>query len=549
MKPSISSSGVSVSGSVGGQKGSVGIGSNGTVNIGIDFGGIKLGVTNDYGGAGTIGFGGQSITWGPEGGNIKLGIGGFDVKVEARNCVVVETKTIAGMIVSQRSYPDPGCKSVEPESKNLNPNRPTPNGINPNGFPTRKKCQEDGEWIMVGNAVSKIDTIYGTRHEAYDYPIEEALARRITYLDGGYTAKDELFDIKRANAVWGQGNWHTVKRFKITANLSFGYWLFSKPPFVFESGRPAMPSGIIASWGTLTYSFYIYLQKGLSSPSGSYYFTSGAFEHTLVIDKLNPPPPCLELPQFLELPSAGNRPPMPESCCESLKADIEDIKEVLAVKEMLAGKLTFPWRLRMPGGEGQETIFDYPNLARCLAQMIDHLGIHPPKLSIKDINNAVAGDQSIENQFPSGTQAFEALMAQVWDANADVDTLTNFLYRLSWLSVQQSMNLARVSGDVQCIKDMFGGETEPAETSITTPFNIGAGVEEKAPTQGKGFGKKPGVIDQSIEANTELSTEKLLPAFLRIRENPIIVQAFTGNKDVFDFLAIIILKLEKLENR
>lgn len=236
---------------------------------------------------------------------------------------------------------------------------------------------------------------------------------------------------------------------------------------------------------------------------------------------------------------------MPESCCESLKADIEDIKSVLATKEMLAKKLTFPWRLRMPGGEGDEIITDYPNLARCIAQMIDHLGIHPPKLSIKDINNAIAGDQSINNQFPSATQGFEALMAQVWDANADVDTLTNFLYRLSWLCVQQSMNLAVVSSDIQCIKDMVGGRTKPGTATLVTPFNIGAGVNESS-TKGKGFGKGSGGIDQKIDVNTELSTESLLPDFLKIRENPVVIETFDGDKDVVDMLSMLILKVETL---
>jgi hypothetical protein len=207
--------------------------------------------------------------------------------------------------------------------------------------------------------------------------------------------------------------------------------------------------------------------------------------------------------------------------------------------------MTFPWKWRMPGGQGEEIIMDYPNLMRAIAQMIDHLGIHPPKLSIKDINNAIAGDQSISNQFPSATQGFEALMAQVWDANADVDTLTNFLYRLSWLSVQQSMNMAVLSGKVQSVLDMVGGETEPSETSITTPFNIGAGIVEK-PSKEKGFGKNQ--INSKIEANTEIATESLLPDFLKIRENPIIIETFSGTQDLFDKITILTLKIESLQN-
>ncbi len=545
MKTAISSSGVSVSGSVGGQKGTVGVGSNGTVNFGIDYAGVKLGVTNDYGGAGTIGFGGQSITWGITGGNIKLGIGGFEVKVEARDCVVVETKKIAGMIVSQRSYPDPGCK-IPP---NTLPSIPDGKGLgySPDKIPgLRRECVYHfliliKNWRNERWGFRRGGGIYGS--DIWDKTVfTEGVGT--AYIANVIPHPDypKLYTI----VIKGEGReepYGASMSFVYTEN--YGYFAHYDPKSyhrteTFEHRgnvcNPAEFTRLMNTWYKPRY------------PNSN--FTVVAVP--LSCDGIPSPPysaPAVSINFFS--PSAGNRPPMPESCCESLKADIEDIKQVLATKEMLAKKLTFPWRLRMPGGEGDEVITDYPNLARCLAQMIDHLGIHPPKLSIKDINNAVAGDQSIENQFPSGTQAFEALMAQVWDANADVDTLTNFLYRLSWLCVQQSMNLARVSGDIQCIKDMFGGETEPQESSITTPFNIGAGVEEKpAPTKGKGFGKSPGGnIDKSIEANTELSTEKLLPDFLKIRENPVIVQTFTGNKDVFDLLSIIILKLEGLQNR
>jgi hypothetical protein len=554
MKPSISASGVSVSGSVGGQKGSVGVKDNGTINIGIDVAGVKLGVTSDYGGAGTIGFGGQSITWGAEGGNIKLGVGGFEVSVEARDCVVVETKKIAGMIVAQRSYPDPGCKSPEPSEPPKTPEPPPPNSSDP----------------VIAVEVPNTDV------EGWVF-IHVRFRGGWAYKDGVKIPLPEAFHRRQITSVVDKTRSRWVNRapFDITLFPSeaggFTY-LAPKGTYLFIHSvivKDARFSGFFGDIPTLAWQFASSLYfSGDASPL----FLWGNFsvirnflriknEQNAIeaqkIDEQGIRPltheyipyaciPFIDPPSAVFPPSAGNRPPMPESCCESLKADIEDIKLVLATKEMLAKKLTFPWRLRMPGGEGDEIITDYPNLARCIAQMIDHLGIHPPKLSIKDINNAVAGDQSISNQFPSATQGFEALMAQVWDANADVDTLTNFLYRLSWLCVQQSMNLAVVSSDIQCIKDMVGGTIKLNEASITTPFNIGAGVKE-ASTRGKGFGKAPGGgIDKKIDANTELSTESLLPDFLKIRKNPIVVESFAGDKDIFDMLSMVLLKIETL---
>lgn len=545
MKGAISSSGASVSGPVGGQKGSVGVGSNGTVSLGVDFGGAKLGVTNDYGGAGTIGFGGQSVTWGPEGGNIKLGVGGFDVIVEARDCVVVETKRIAGMIVSQRSYPDPGCKQPQ------QPQQPT---LTPNSDGTKKPWEicypinnSDGYTLLLIELTKMVSGRTQTEQlSPGDWSWTYGFEHTITYVwnnvirigtettiakrwdshpraggaDVDPTPIDEtIVTIKQVAKVWSKHEGYARSdRFR-------GMYFIPPRP----TGIPPLINGFrVAGWFGQEWEI-------VNAPDGC-----PKKDPTLPTPS---PEPILIL--RISLPSAGNTPPMPESCCESLKADIEDIKSVLATKEMLAKNLTFPWRLRMPGGEGDEVITDYPNLARCIAQMIDHLGIHPPKLSIKDINNAIAGDQSINNQFPSATQGFEALMAQVWDANADVDTLTNFLYRLSWLCVQQSMNLAVVSSDIQCIKDMVGGRTKPGTATLVTPFNIGAGVNESS-TKGKGFGKGSGGIDQKIDVNTELSTESLLPNFLKIRENPVVIETFDGDKDVVDMLSMLILKVETL---
>ena len=117
-----SSKGIDVSGSVKGVKGKVGINPN-AVSLEINLGIGSAGVSTDYGGAVKVSIAGQSVTWGREGGKIELGVGGFEVKVEARNCVVTETKKIFGQLVASRTYPDPGCKQPANPSK---PTTPTP---------------------------------------------------------------------------------------------------------------------------------------------------------------------------------------------------------------------------------------------------------------------------------------------------------------------------------------------------------------------------------------------------------------------------------------
>jgi hypothetical protein len=112
---------ISAEGKIGKNKASGSIDSEGIWDLGIDFKVGGLGITNDYGGAITISIAGQSITWGREGGKIHYDLGGFEVIVEARDCVVTETKLIAGIAVVSHTYPDPGCKLPEPEPEPLTP--------------------------------------------------------------------------------------------------------------------------------------------------------------------------------------------------------------------------------------------------------------------------------------------------------------------------------------------------------------------------------------------------------------------------------------------
>jgi len=115
---------ISAEGNIGKNKASGSIDSEGIWDLGIDFKVGGLGVTNDYGGAITITIADQSITWGREGGKIHYDLGGFEVIVEARDCVVTETKLIMGIEVASHTYPDPGCKLPDPKEEPEPPEPP-----------------------------------------------------------------------------------------------------------------------------------------------------------------------------------------------------------------------------------------------------------------------------------------------------------------------------------------------------------------------------------------------------------------------------------------
>lgn len=543
MKASGAISESGVSGRISGSKGGVGITPTG-IELAINAGVGQLGISTDYGGGVVIGIGGQKITWGTGGGKIHYNLFGFELIVEARDCIVVETRKIAGQIVASHTYPDPGCKPLPLPKKKL----PDPVEGAPPNLDNEIELADTDE-IIYCFYLAKVEYYLWERivnlHAVYE--VTSNATSEFTYPLGYYlhAPVSGVFEVRNHYNAFENRREEWTKGRTLSAG-KMGYYEDDGSLITVNT----LECRII--WQNRTICFYDTSRKIKAFMSGS----ARANRRNIAKDENRnrdagvsryffffPTTTSLSPP-----PSAGNRPPMPQDCCKQLAADLADLKEVLATKEILQGKLTFPWRLRMPGGQGEEVIKNYPNLARAMVQVIDHLGIHPPKLSIKDINNAIAGDQSISNQFPCATQGFEALMAQVWDANADVDTLTNFLYRLSWLCVQQSMNLAVVSADIQSIKDMIGGKTTPDKATITTPFNIGAGVKET--TKGKGFGKnKNGEIDRKIDANTELSTESLLPDFLKIRDNDIIIERYTGDKDVVDMLSLILLKLETLSAR
>lgn len=567
MKITASEKGIEASGKIRGQKGNAGISEDGIVELGLDIKVAEIGISTDYGGSIIVGFAGQKIVWGLEGGRLLIKFGGiFEVEVEARDCVVTETKKIAGQIVASRTYPDPGCKLPEPpEPAPTQPNLPPPQGDG------TEQLGEGIAWVFVNGQMD-----HSFLFDVQYYPgifLVSTSSQTIT-VEGPEELVDGKLDLSKCIAnnqyksskvlVSGEApkSWYDQGVFgsrvtKSTCLNSSSLWVF--PPgggyarmYTFNdcatTSDEREPSHFSGTGGTGTQGVILHGEQSVIKAYILKYNSDQVKQrnYSTEILQVSKVLPRKVLPRKV-LPSAGNRPPMPQDCCESLKADIEDIKTVLATKEMLAKKLTFPWRTRIAGGTGNEIIEDYPNLLRAIAQQIDHLGIHPPKLSVKDLNNAIAGDQGLENQFPSATQGFEALMAQIWDVNGDVDTLTNFLYRLSWLCVQQSMNLARLSGDIKAIKEMCGGECEPVEATLTTPFNISAGTENS--TRGKGFAKKGGdKIDNRIDLNTEKATEELLPDFLRVRDNNLVIERFSGNKDIFDLLAIIILKLEKLNS-
>lgn len=536
---------------------------SGGVTVGINVGIAEVGITTDYGGGGKIGFGGQSITWGLEGGKIQMGIAGFELIVEARNCVVTETKKIAGMVVATRTYPDPGCEKEEKEQKQPVQRPPS----SPNGKPLEKIC-ENGKYVLAtvfDKSLQGAGWYYplwalpqGQTSDYWILRIDEA----IQFMNANYgPPADFILGFDNYFTNWNnrtqQEGWNK-KTFTMPGynggNIYNGQYYLGAWYWVNEANP--IPRKISGAGGEIrrfaliemSYSRELYFYKNAPMIIGNHFGAGASVDVQWKIIDVLPPPECPYVPPKPNPVEGGNRPPMNSSCCKEILADLEDLKEVFAVEEMLKGECSFPWRLRMPGGQGEEKIYDYANYLRALAQEMDHLGIHPPKLFIKDNNNAQEGDQTVDIKFPSATSAFEALMKQVWDDNADGDTRTNFLYRLAWLAIQNQEATIKLSAKIHAIADALGIELEVDTAKFPVPFNVGAGIEKKS-TRGQGFGKPQPQIDSRIDINSELATESLLPQFLKCRENEVLIERFSGDKDIMDMLSLILLHVEKLNSK
>lgn len=605
MKGASATRGTSNSSGSGGARGSAGA-SAGGIEIAIDLGIIKLGISTDYGGGIVIGAFGQKIVWGREGGQIHYSVGPMEVFLEARDCTIVRTDKIAGQTIRQFTYPDPGCKlppqEEKQEEKETLPKQPElkPGDLNPlipTGMASTDYCMVLVDQIMIQSGQHR-DPATGKLIRTYDHGASAKLTIKdrpnqinsLTELVPLVTGTVKSFMNENVSSAYWGGSFVVnctnvpVGKMNYEASLKPNYYQFGYYPGG-VMGYPMTPDKTISSSGysNLTCvtndgsafggaNFFIGHPWGLgifgifflgpenaikkyitdvntyqASQAKEEFNRSGNtfFQQYIVSDIIKPG--VQRKP--VQKPSPGNRPPMPDSCCKALKADIEDLKEVFAVKEMLKGKCTFPWRLRMPGGQGEEIIKDYPSFLRALAQEIDHLGIHPPKLYIEDNNNAVEGNQTVDFQYPSATSAFEAMMRQVWDDNADGDTRTNFLYRLAWLGIQNSEMTLKLSAKLHALCEGLGIETEADTAKFSVPFNNAAGVKEKS-NRGQGFGKdKGGAIDKSIDANTELAVERLLPDFLKCRDNQVLIERYSGNQDIKDMLSLILLHLEKLNSK
>ena len=184
-------------------------------------------------------------------------------------------------------------------------------------------------------------------------------------------------------------------------------------------------------------------------------------------------------------------------------ADLYKVIEPRAFKDA-----SYPMRLTHAGAKGNKPIRNYLQAWEAILRQIDTaVGLLPFKLKIEDTNAAQEGNQSIELQVHSISDALKLLVENVVDIEGDGDVTNNLLVRMAAMLIQQHQVLAKINACTRNTEEFLDYKIKQKVEKIPSTLN------PLLPTEGQGFGNAA-----SIDGNTERSTENLMPHLLRNTE-------------------------------
>lgn len=531
---------ISAEGKIGKNKAKGSIDGEGIWDLGIDFKVGGLGITNDYGGAITISIAGQSITWGREGGKIHYDLGGFEVIVEARDCVVTETKLIMGIEVASHTYLDPGCKLPDPEEEpDPNPPPSPEEGIDPDSI-----TDDSVGYVLVGQSFFASDTHYKYPTLPLDFPGNEQSETQIRAISvvrcslsngqiieaPGFYSRFPPGTSMQVKASSSGAIWKNYELFPISGHL---FAISTSPqPYSF-SGHPN---------GDFYYTYFVSNEKIISSHANHVFAAVGgyatgfvAFGPMATIAKwiknvMNPgwsktkhiiyqtiPLGVQKLPKPKPFLRPGVPPHVKNDCCEEILDSLDDLKEVLHVDFFKKEKFPVPSYLLAPGVDASKTTVanNYYNLFQKLFQALAHGAIISPKVDIQDADAVKEGDQTVNSEYLSATGWAEAITKMLYEIVDDGNIATNMDIRTGVTVTQLLVAVADLSHKVDCIIDCIGVTTIRRKGEVETSFSL---VVEGENT--KGFDPKK--ANEKLDLNSDISTEQLLPSLLRARKNPIV---------------------------
>lgn len=541
---SLSPDKISASIPIGGTKGSTSIDRSGnvSVDIGIDLGIAGIGVTSNYGGAVTgkvnLGIIGMEVQLGSEGGKsvTQAGFGLLEVKVESKNCVVTETKSIAGQVVATRTYRDPGC-SPEPEPVPGNDIEQPPPVIPP-GSTGLEVMSDSQQLALVSINTEAFHYLYG-----YIQPLVRKI--KIVKSQGRFPPIDTFSDRDFAEGL----------------NINTVYYKFSRNPAGPSSSRNLQATRLtyyyitsftndpknassytnFCPWldeNSVTISAYLNYNP-IANDEGLVFYGTIARIHKYIqtSNRWNEEERSRSLAnrfvgeaEFVFMTAAyvlpigeiqqkrlptGNTPPMNNDCCEEINDKLDDLLEIIDVKRFKKNGFPLPAYLLAPGCDTAAVVKNktYYDLMQQFFRAIAHTAIVNPEVNITDSDSAKEGNQGLTVKYLSATGWAEGVTKMLLEAVDDGNVGTNCDIRTAVTVTQLLVAVADLSYKVDAIIDCIGVTTKRSKATVTTSYNLV--VDDGS----KGFGKDK---QQQIDKNTDLTTEALLPQLLRTRENTVV---------------------------
>jgi hypothetical protein len=506
------------------------------INIGI----AKIGGTTDYGGAITLGVFGQEVTWGREGGTIHLGIGGFNVDVEARDCVVVEIKSIYGNIVAQRSYPDPGCKLPDPPSPTPTPVlTPVPGqGV---GVPDTDQVI----WVPLRSTRLNYNNRGDVESEEITTPTVTNKETDKARINGRRVPFDLSILVETASysdfTVFMRKNTLASLDTHFTGGDSDARYHYPTSPAadvtIFKTSRNGVFGGFIDT-GKRINKFLNQLRENearyLSTPRVFFFGNAYSFHHEpidyVVVGESNPP-------RFLP---TGNKPPM-RDCCEEVLEYLADIEEAFEIRRLLEEKFPISNSFMAPECDPAAVTEakSYYEVTQCVIRMMAHGLIFEPRVEIKDADAAKAGDQEFKTKYLNATGWASAVSEALLEVKDDGNVSTNMDIRNAFAVTQTMVGLTDAIYKLEAIVDCLGIEVIPKVQTVDTPFNLQIQI-------GKGFGENN---ERQIDLNTDAATEKLLPVLLQTKKNKIkTIDIHPRSRSILDILENIEANLPGIDN-
>ncbi len=469
----------------------IGKGAESTVTVSPEEAGIEInlgvgsiGATTDFGGAISLGIGGQNVTWGREGGTIHISIGGFEVNVEARDCIVTEIKSIFGNIVAQRSYPDPGCKPPDPP-----PPTPTPTPPRDEDEPRVPVPNDDGKyWAIVGegsmtyfrtNLIISLPTIGSDIAELVEQYRAPVTIKRATIPIYSYQKPVEYRLLKgeyvRYFSVYVGYSWEPI---------AIGVAAVSQEKYNSEKSKwePAASNDyiVLAFFGTgKSLNKFFEEDKKLAyevaTRRESYYITGYYFPVKVIPLKRAPANPFLP---------TGNKPPM-QNCCEEILDYLADFEEAFDIQRMLKDKFPVSNSFMAPQCDPASVTVakSFYEIWQCAFRTMAHGMIFEPRVNIKDADAAKAGDQDFKARYLNATGWASAMAEAMIEVKDDGNVSTNMDIRNGFAVTQTMVGLADAIYKLEAILDALGIELIPKAQTVETPYNlqiqIGKGSERE----------------------------------------------------------------------